>query len=155
MSIESVMPSNHLILCHPLLFLPSIFPSIWAWFPVRWLFTSGGQSTGASASASASASVLPINVQGWFPSVYPWPLKICGIQPALSCLVQHIYTTPSDLKKILTECVSRKVTEVILRKDNYIYGFWVWKQAPRKWPKDDVHESSKTVNTLLTKPCNN
>ena len=28
MSIESVMPSNHLILCHPLLFLPSIFPNI-------------------------------------------------------------------------------------------------------------------------------
>ena len=28
MSIESVMPSNQLILCHPLLFLPSIFPSI-------------------------------------------------------------------------------------------------------------------------------
>ena len=28
MSIESMMPSNHLILCHPLLFLPSIFPSI-------------------------------------------------------------------------------------------------------------------------------
>ena len=28
MSIESVMPSNHLILCHPLIFLPSIFPSI-------------------------------------------------------------------------------------------------------------------------------
>ena len=26
---ESVMPSNHLILCHPLLILPSIFPSIW------------------------------------------------------------------------------------------------------------------------------
>ena len=29
MSIESVMPSNHLILWHPLLLLPSIFPSIW------------------------------------------------------------------------------------------------------------------------------
>ena len=28
MSIESVMPSNHLILCHPILLLPSIFPSI-------------------------------------------------------------------------------------------------------------------------------
>src|SRR5574337_550267 len=28
MSIKSVMPSNHLIICHPLLFLPSIFPSI-------------------------------------------------------------------------------------------------------------------------------
>ena len=32
-------------------------------FPVSWLFTSGGQSTGASASAS----VLPVNIQGWFP----------------------------------------------------------------------------------------
>ena len=29
MSFKSVMPSNHLILCHPLLFPPSIFPSIW------------------------------------------------------------------------------------------------------------------------------
>ena len=28
MSVKSVMPSNHLILCHPLLLLPSIFPSI-------------------------------------------------------------------------------------------------------------------------------
>ena len=40
MSIESVMPSNHLILCHPLLFLPSIFPSIRVFFnsalPIRW-----------------------------------------------------------------------------------------------------------------------
>ena len=41
MSIESVMPSNHHILCHPLLLLPSIFPSIWL-FPnelalhIRW-----------------------------------------------------------------------------------------------------------------------
>ena len=41
MSIESVMPSNHLILCHPLLLLPSIFPSIRVFsnesvFPIRW-----------------------------------------------------------------------------------------------------------------------
>ena len=41
MSIESVMPSNHLILCHPLLLLPSIFPSIWVFsnesvLPIRW-----------------------------------------------------------------------------------------------------------------------
>ena len=34
-------------------------------FPMCWLFTSGGQSIGASASASAS--VLPMIVQGWFP----------------------------------------------------------------------------------------
>ena len=55
--IESVMPSNHLILCHPLLLLPSIFPSIKI-FPMSQLFTSGGQSIGASASA------LPLNIQG-------------------------------------------------------------------------------------------
>ena len=41
MSIESVMPSNHLILCHPLLLLPSIFPSIRVLsnesaLPIRW-----------------------------------------------------------------------------------------------------------------------
>ena len=32
MTIELVMPSNHLVLCHPLLLLPSIFPSIWVFF---------------------------------------------------------------------------------------------------------------------------
>ena len=62
MSIESVMPSKHLILCCPLLLLPSIFPNIRV-FPVSRLFTSGSQNTGASASAS----VLPMNIQGWFP----------------------------------------------------------------------------------------
>ena len=43
MSIESVMPSSHLILCHPLLLLPSIFPSIKV-FSMSQLFVSGGQS---------------------------------------------------------------------------------------------------------------
>ena len=63
MSIKSVMPSNHLILCRPLLLLPSIFPSIRV-FPVSQLFASGGQSIGVSAAAS----VLPMNTQDWSPS---------------------------------------------------------------------------------------
>ena len=61
MSIESVMAFNHLmhlILCHPLLLLPSIFPSSRS-FQMTQFFTSGGQSIGVSASAS----VLPINTQ--------------------------------------------------------------------------------------------
>ena len=62
MSIESVMLPNHLILCCPLLLLPSFFPSIGD-FPMRQLFASGGQSIGAKASAS----VLPMNIQVWFP----------------------------------------------------------------------------------------
>ena len=61
MSFESVIPSNCLILCHPLL-LPSIFPSIRV-FPLSWLFASRSQSTGASASAS----VLSVSIQDGFP----------------------------------------------------------------------------------------
>ena len=59
---KSVMPSNHLILCNPLLLLPSIFPFSGS-FPMNQLSESGGQSIGASVSAS----VLPMNIQGWFP----------------------------------------------------------------------------------------
>ena len=62
MSIELVMPSNHLILFCPLLLLPSIFPASWS-FPVNQLFTSGGQSIGASVSASA----LTVNILDRFP----------------------------------------------------------------------------------------
>ena len=58
MSAESVMPSNHLILCRPLLLLPSIIPSIRV-FSSDSVFSTGGQSIGASASAS----VLPMNIQ--------------------------------------------------------------------------------------------
>ena len=61
MSIESLMQSNHLILCHPLLLL-QFFPASGS-FPMSWFFASGGQSIGASASTS----VLPINSQDWFP----------------------------------------------------------------------------------------
>ena len=62
MSIESVMPSNHLILCYPLLLLPSIFPSITVFssesvLPIRW----------PQYGVSALASVLPMNIQDWFP----------------------------------------------------------------------------------------
>ena len=53
---------HHLILCYPLLLLPSIFPSIRV-FSNESVFISGGWSIGASASAS----VFPINIQGWFP----------------------------------------------------------------------------------------
>ena len=62
MSIESVITSNHLILCCPLLLLPLIFPSIRS-FPVSQFFASGGQIVGVSASAL----VLPMNIQHWFP----------------------------------------------------------------------------------------
>ena len=62
MSIEPVMPSISLILCRPLLLLPSIFPRIRV-FLVSHFFTSGGQSIGVLASAS----VLSMNIQDKLP----------------------------------------------------------------------------------------
>ena len=74
MSIESVMSLKHLILCHLLLLLPSSFPASGS-FPISWLFASGGQNI----EVSASISVLPMNIQDWFPlgltcliSLLPW-----------------------------------------------------------------------------------
>ena len=63
MSIESVMPSNH----HSSSVFPfssclQSFPASES-SPMSWLFASGGQSTGASTSAS----LLPMNIQSWFP----------------------------------------------------------------------------------------
>ena len=64
MSIELVMPSNHLILFSFVPFSSRLqsFPASGS-FPMSQFFASGGQSIGVSASAS----VLPMNIQGWFP----------------------------------------------------------------------------------------
>ena len=61
-STESVMPSNHLNLCHPLLLSPAIFPSIRVFsnesvLHIRW----------PKFHFSVSALVLPMNIQDWFP----------------------------------------------------------------------------------------
>ena len=60
--LELVMPSHHLILFHPLLLLPSIFPSIGV-FSNQSVLHIRGQSIGSSALAS----VLPKNIQDWSP----------------------------------------------------------------------------------------
>ena len=64
-----------LILCHPLLLLPSTFPSIR-------LFASGGQSTGASAS------VFSMNIQGWLPFRVDW-FDLLAVQGIFKSLLQH------------------------------------------------------------------
>ena len=62
MSIELMMSSNHLILCCPFSSCPHSFPESGS-FQTNQLFTSGSQSVGVSASTS----VLPMNIQGWYP----------------------------------------------------------------------------------------
>ena len=104
-SIESVMPSNHLILCCPLLLLPSILPNIRV-FSNQSALASGGPSIGVSASAL----VLPMNIQDLFPlgltSLISLQSKVCprvfcsttareqqlfGTQPSL-CFNSYIHT---------------------------------------------------------------
>ena len=61
---------------------PKSFPSSES-FPVSWLFASGGQSIGASASAS----VLPMNIQGWF------PLGLTGLISLLSKGLSRVFSS--------------------------------------------------------------
>ena len=87
LSIESEMPSNHLILCCLLLLLTSVFPSIRV-FSMSQLFTSGGQSIGVSASSS----VLPMNIQDWS------PLGWTGWIPLLSKGLSRVFSNTTVQK---------------------------------------------------------
>ena len=79
MSIESVMPSNHLILCYPLLLLPSIFPS-----KMSQLFKSGGQKYW-----SFSSSISPSNEHPGLISFRMDWLDLLAVQGTLKSLLQH------------------------------------------------------------------
>ena len=83
MSIELVMPSNHLIFCHPLLLLPSIFPSIRVfsnesvfhiWWPKYWSF---------------SFSISPSNEYSGLTSFRTDWLDLLAVQGTLQSLLQH------------------------------------------------------------------
>ena len=106
---EFVMLSNHLILCTPFSFYLQPFPASGC-FPISQFFTSGGQSV----ETSASSSVLPTNIQGWFPfgmtglnillskrlsrifsSTKIWKHQFFGAQPSLWSN-SHIHTWPLE-----------------------------------------------------------
>ena len=74
---ESMTPSNHLIVCYPLSSCPQSCPASGS-FPMSQLFTSGGQSIGASTSAS----VIPVKVEGWF--LFGWTDVISLVSKGLS-----------------------------------------------------------------------
>ena len=83
MSIESVMPSNHLILCHPLLLLPSIFPSIRVFanesaLHIRW-----------PKYWSFSFSISPSNEHPGLISFRMFWLDLLAVQGTLKSLLQH------------------------------------------------------------------
>ena len=87
MSIESVMPSNHLILCHSLLLLPSIFPSFRVFsnesaLRFRW----------AKYWSFSPASVLPMNIQDWF------PLGLTGLISLQSTGISRVFSNTTVQK---------------------------------------------------------
>ena len=92
MSIESVMPSNHLICCHPLLLLPSIFPSIRV-FPnesaghIRW-----------PKDWSFSFNISPSNEHPGLISFRMHWLDLLSIQGTLKSLLQHHSSKSSILQ---------------------------------------------------------
>ena len=88
---ESVMPSNHLMLCHPLLLLPSIFPSIRVFssesaLHIRW-----------PKYWSFSFSISPSNEHpGWISFRMEW-LHLLAVQGTLKSLLQHHSQKASSL----------------------------------------------------------
>ena len=83
---------KHLTLCHSLVLLLSVFPSI-RFFPVSQLFASDGQSIGTSASVS----VLPMNTQGWFPLGLTALISLL-VQGTVKSLLQHHNSKASILQ---------------------------------------------------------
>ena len=92
MSIESAMPSNHLILCHPLLILPSIFPNIRVFsnesaFPIRW-----------PKYWSFSFNISPSNEHPGLISFRMDWLDLLAVQGTLKSLLQHHSSNASILQ---------------------------------------------------------
>ena len=155
MSIELMVPSNCLILCYPFSSCPQSLPASES-FPTSWPFATGCQSIGASASAS----VLPMNIQGWF------PLGLTGLISLLSqgfsSLLQHhslkapipwhsafftvqlSYTYVNNLKKKITD---RSVFgNTFFKKSNFQH---LWLKCSRKhvdrWRINHLNESWRKV----------
>ena len=93
MSIESVKPSNHLILCRPLLLLFSIFPSIRVFSSESVLCIRWPKYWSSSLSIS-----LPMNIQDWFP--LGWTGWVSLLSNGLSSLLQHHSSKASFLQPL-------------------------------------------------------
>ena len=92
MSIESVMPSNHLILCHPLLLLPSIFPSI------RVFFDDSALHIKWPKYWSFSFSISPSNEYSGLISFWIDWLDLLAVQGTLKSLLQYNSSKASILR---------------------------------------------------------
>ena len=137
MSIESVMPSNHLMLCHPHLLLPSVFPRS-GFFPVSPLFASGGQSIGASASAP----VLPTsNVYSGLISFRIAWFDLLAVQGILKSFIQH-----SSLNASILWCSAFFIVQRVLQKVLFSCPATPQPPSPRL---SEAARSSEDIGTFL------
>ena len=125
MSIESVMPSYHRMLCHPHLLLPSNIPSIRVFSKESALRIRCGKIIGASASSS----ILPVNSKGWLPRLGLTGLmsfqskglsrvfsrKVSILQHSAFCMVEisHPYMTAGKTIALTTWTFVSKVMSLI------------------------------------------
>ena len=144
MSMELVMPSHHFNLCYPLLLLPSVFPSIRVFsnesaFRIRW----------PKYWSLSSASVLPVNIQGWF------PLGLTGLISLQSKWLSRVFSAP-QFKSINSLALS------LLQYRRPRFNSWVGKiplqysclenpMVREAW-QAVVHRVSRVQHNLVTSP---
>ena len=138
MSIESVMPSKHLILCHPLLFPPSVFPSIRVFpnksvLPIRW-----------PKYWSFSFSISPSNEYlGLISFRMDW-LNLLAVQGNLKSLFQHHSSKASILwcsafyivqfsHPYMTNGKTTALTRWTFGDSSPTQWTWVWTSSRRWW----------------------
>ena len=153
MSVESVIPSNHLILCHPLLLLPLIFPSIRIFsnelalgitWPKYWSFSfsispSSEYSGLIPLGLTGLTSLLSKGLSRTFSSTTVWNHQFFGTQPSLWSNF-HIHTWLLEKTIALTIWTSTKVlffffpqssymnNKMNENKRNYALNLWSYKK---------------------------
>ena len=120
MSIEWVIPSNHLVLCHLLLLVPSILLVL---SQHQGLFQWVGSSHQVATSIVALVSVLPVNIQDWFP------------------------LGSTDLISLQFKGLSRVLSNTTIRKHQFL------SVQPFLWSGSHIHRGilEKTTQTFVSK----
>ena len=177
MSIKSMMPSNHLILCHPLLLLPSIFPSIWVFssepaFLIRWpKYWSFSFSICPSNEYSGLILLGLTSLLVWCPcgsrdsqesSPAPvWKHQFFSAQPSL-WPNSHLYMTPgktialtrltfvSKVMSLLFNILSSLVTAFLPRSKHLLIS---WLQSPSAVILEPPKIKSVTVSIISPSIC--
>ena len=147
MSIELMMPSNHLILFAPFSSCPHSFSASRS-FPVSWFFTLGGQNIGVSASAS----VFPMNIQGWFPlglagsPCHPRDSQESSLAPQFESISSSVLRFLLMYKNVQGKKCSRRVLEIIGGQTSDIL------RNTLKFPVDDMPSHFKINHALSLSP---